>query len=142
MIVVDASLGAKWFLNERDSDRARSFLREHSGQICGPDMLAIEVSRALVAAANARRIGKDTARAAMSIWLESVDSEALILYPTTSMLIQRSVDIALDIGHPLADCLYLALAIDLDCDLATCDAKFQAKAAAAHSRVKLLADFN
>lgn len=142
MIVVDASLAAKWFLNEADSARAISFLRERKGQVHGPDMLGVEVSRAMVAAANARRVDAGFARAAIALWLESLDSGAVILHPMTSTLIRRSVDIALDLGHPLADCLYLALAIDRDCDLATCDAKFQAKAAPLYPCVKLLADFS
>ena len=104
--------------------------------------MAIEVSRALVAAANARRIDISTARAAIAIWLESIANEAVTLHPSDPRLIQRGVDIALDLGHPLADCIYLALAIELDCDLATCDAKFQAKATSLYPRVKLLSDFS
>lgn len=42
MIVVDASLATKWFLNEADSDRARRFLNDKQGQLCGPDVLAID----------------------------------------------------------------------------------------------------
>lgn len=142
MIVVDASLSAKWFLHEAESKRALVFLDDRKGQINGPDFLAIEVSRALVAAANARRIDASMARAAISIWLESITNAALILHPSDPRLIKHGVDIALELGHPLADCLYLALAIELDCDLATCDAKFQAKATSLYPRVKLLSDFN
>lgn len=142
MIVVDASLAAKWFLNEEDSGRARGLFRHHTGQLCGPDLLAIEVSSALVAATNARRMQALGAIAMITFWLDSVSVEALTLHPVTSRLIKRGVDIGIEIGHPLADCIYLALAIDLGCDLVTCDAKFHMKAASAHPRVKLLADFS
>jgi predicted nucleic acid-binding protein len=57
-------------------------------------------------------------------------------------LVAEAAGIALRLGHPLADCLYLALAIELDCDLATCDAKFQARASSAYPRVQLLSEFN
>ena len=103
-----------------------------------PRSAAIEVSRALVAAANARRVDAHAVRAVIAIWLESVTVEALTL---DSRLIRRGADVAFEIGHPLADCRYLALAIECDCDLATCDAKFHAKAAPVYPRVKLLSDF-
>lgn len=142
MIVVDASLATKWFLNELDSEQSRNFLNRMRGQLCGPDVLALEVSRALVAAANGRRVDARDVRSAIDLWLRKVSVEALTLYPVARDMIQRSADIALQLGHPLTDCVYLTLAIDLDCDLATCDAKFQAKASPIYPRVKLLAEFN
>ena len=142
MIVVDASLATKWFLDEVDSEQSRRFLNAQRGQLCGPDVLAIEVSRALVAAVNARRVDALAMRSAIHVWLQKVSLAALTLHPLQTRLIQHGVDVALQLGHPLTDCLYLALAIDLDCDLATCDAKFQARAAPLHPRVKLLSDFN
>lgn len=142
MIVVDASLATKWFLNEADSELARAFLHERRGRLCGPDVLSIEVSRALVAASNARRVDAGSMRKTIGVWLERVTVRALTLYPTNVRLIGRGVDIALDLGHPLIDCLYLALALELGCDLATCDAKFRDKAVELYPQVRLLADFN
>ncbi len=142
MIVVDASLATKWFLNEADSEPARRILNSKVGQLHGPDVLTVEVSRALVAAVNARRVTVAHFRGMIAKWLNSVTVDALDLHRLDSHLIKHGVDIALNLGHPLADCIYLALAIDLDCDLATCDAKFQAKAVSVYPRVKLLAEFN
>ena len=142
MIVVDASLAAKWFLNEADSGPARSFLKARRGTLTGPDVLALEVSRALVAAANARRLATDAARAAIATWLESIESSVVTLHRVDPDLLRRGVDLALNLGHPLSDCLYLALAIDLDCDLVTCDAKFRDRAATLYPRIRLLAELS
>ena len=81
-------------------------------------------------------------RATIDIWLGTVMVDGILLYPLDTELMKSGVDIALELGHPLTDCLYLALAIDLDCELATCDVKFRAKAAPIYPRIKLLADFN
>jgi predicted nucleic acid-binding protein len=44
--------------------------------------------------------------------------------PTTSLL-RQGLDLAMTLGHPVYDCLFLALAIDRDCRLLTSDEKFQ-----------------
>ena len=44
------------------------------------------------------------------------------------------------LGHPVRDCVYLALAMEFGGELATCDAKFSAKAQTIYPKVKLLAD--
>lgn len=139
MIVVDASLAVKWLVREPDSDRADRLFDAQAGELCGPDLLVIEVSRALVAAANARRIAPTAARNALTAWFDRLDG-AIILHPCDSRLIDRATTLALDLGHPLADCVYLVLAIDLGVDLVTCDARFHARAASQFSMIKLLAD--
>jgi predicted nucleic acid-binding protein len=48
--------------------------------------------------------------------------------------------LAQTLGHTLKDCLYLALARELDCDFLTCDARFVAKAALLSPRARLLED--
>ena len=68
--------------------------------------------------------------------------ETVRSYRLSVELVNDAASIAMTIGHPLADCIYLALAVELDCALATCDAKFQTKAIGHFSQVKLLGDFN
>lgn len=142
MIVVDASLATKWFVAEADSDRAVAFLRDHEVALCGPDILLTEVCQALVAAANSQRMTGSAVRAAIDVWLDKLESHDLPLHATGWSRARRGTDIALDLGHPLADCLYLALAIDLDCDLVTCDAKFRDKAMPRYPRIRLLAEIS
>ncbi len=138
MIIVDASVAVKWFIDELDSDLALDFLDRFDAEVAGPDFLAIEVSRALVAAVNARRIDADQGRTALREWLAAIAEQRIALLPVDVGIIDRGVEIALDLGHPLSDCLYLALAVDHDVDLVTCDARFHTRAAAFHPRVRLL----
>lgn len=46
--------------------------------------------------------------------------------------------LAIQLGHPLKDCLYLALARELGCALATCDVRFRNRALEAYPDIKLL----
>lgn len=45
------------------------------------------------------------------------------------------------LGHPVKDCLYLALAMELRCDVATRDAKFIARARKIYPAVRHLSDY-
>ena len=142
MIVVDASLATKWLVEEADHDRALQFLSLFRTEIAAPDLLLSEVSSAIVRRANARDFTTSDAVERIAEWALLWGRGPIAKYRLTAHLIAEAAQIALGLGHPLADCIYLALAIDLDCDLATCDAKFQAKALAAYPRVKLLAAFS
>jgi predicted nucleic acid-binding protein len=51
------------------------------------------------------------------------------------------VELALSIGHPLKDCLYLALAIELGCELATCDRPLVDNAQSIYPKLRHLRDF-
>lgn len=136
--VVDASLAFKWVLVEADSDRARAFYVQNADQMHAPDLVLSEVCHSLVRRVNERVWTASAADAATSVFLEQVDA-ALLLHRVTPSLIAQAVDVAIDLGHPLKDCVYLALADQLGCPLATCDAKFHARVGDP-DRVKLLAE--
>lgn len=78
------------------------------------------------------------ADAVMRTFLGQVDT-ALLLHRVTPALIAQATVIAIGLSHPLKDCVYLALADQLGCPLATSDAKFHARVADL-KRVKLLAE--
>jgi predicted nucleic acid-binding protein len=129
MIVVDASLGVKWFLDEAGSDEAIAVLVEHRSEIIAPDLFGVEVAAALVREINAKR--DDNARYGWELarLLALFESEAVMLHRVPPKLVAYAADFAVEIGHPLKDCIYLALAIAQGCELFTCDARFAAKAA-------------
>lgn len=137
MIVVDASVAVKWLLAEADSEAAFALLAEHGNAVAAPDLLLIEVARALIAAANSRRIDRARCEAALDEWLAIAGG--FDLHRSGPQTIATASRIALDLGHPLADCLYLALAVERGCDLVTADAKFTARARVTHDRITLLA---
>ncbi len=142
MIVVDASLAAKWFIPETDSDAALDFLSRSHGLLASPDLLLSEVAGAIVRRANMRLVTSEQAAAALESWRAEWDDGVVAAYRLTAGMIAQAGHIALKIGHPLSDCIYLALALDLGCELVTSDAKFRDKVLPVSNRVKLLADYN
>ena len=101
-----------------------------------------EVSSAIVRRANAREMSRNDASGRLAEWIALWGRGPFAKYRLTAELVGEASQIALALGHPLADCPYPALAIELHCELATCDAKFQMRAAPLYPRVKLLADFS
>lgn len=138
MIVVDASLGVKWFLDEAGSQEAVEILIEYRRQILAPDLFGIEVTAALVREINAQRDEDARYGWELARLMALFDSEAVELRRVSTSQIVTAAEMAIEIGHPLKDCIYLALAADLGCDLYTSDAKFAAKAARLGQSIKLI----
>lgn len=141
MIVVDASLAAKWVLWEADSPAALTFLTTHRGDIAGPDLLFMEVSSAIVRRGNINKaLGPDALRA-LEKWTRSWGGQVVKSHRATAPRLLASGRLALDLGCQIYDCVYLALAVEMDSDLATCDAQFAARAVTVWPRVRLLAEY-
>lgn len=142
MIVVDASLGAKWMVVERDSPEALRFLLDPEHELCSPDLFFTEVAAVIVRKGNENKDWIDDAREALDKWTIAWSDHLVATFRVTQRRLHRAGQLALQLGHPLADCIYLALAIELDCDLATCDAKFAKKAMRLWPRVRLLESYS
>uniref|UniRef100_UPI0035CA54D7 type II toxin-antitoxin system VapC family toxin n=1 Tax=uncultured Sphingomonas sp. TaxID=158754 RepID=UPI0035CA54D7 len=141
MIVFDASAAVKLLFDESDSSFVRAWFRNIDEDLTAPDLLNVEVTQAVVRRVNARYVTKPHARATLREWGGFLNVGAITLRPLSVALVGAAAELAMNLGHPLADCVYLAAALDLGCDLATCDAKFHARAAPYRSRIRLLADF-
>jgi predicted nucleic acid-binding protein len=102
--VVDASVAVKWVVAESETADALAFLqRERPRGLVAPDLLVAEVSN--VAWKKARLGEIDRLQA-----LEAARRIGLTMtrfYPSR-FLNQRALEIAMEIDHPLYDCLYLA----------------------------------
>lgn len=142
MIVVDASAVAKLLIEESDSHLVKDWFVNEADDLAAPDLLAIEVAQAIVRRANMRQMPVSNACRALADWKAFLDGGAISLRRSRVADVAAAGELALTLGHPVKDCLYLALAIARDCDLATCDAKFHVKAAPAYPRVRLLAEFS
>ena len=138
MIVIDASLAVKWFLEEPESDAARQKLADNLGQITVPDLFVIEVTAALVRNANIHKRTYPAMRAHIADFAALLAGNELQQVRPTPPQVAKAATLALDLGHPLKDCIYLALAVELGCDLVTCDARFAAKAKGVWDRVRVL----
>lgn len=137
MIVVDASLAVKWFLPEPGAEAAAALLLEQD-EIAGPDMLAVEVHATLVRGANMVKSNRVEAETAIRRFQAMIESGEVTLIRSLPKQIERASNLAIGLGHPLKDCIYLALAMEMECNLITCDAKFAARAKGVWDRVRVL----
>ena len=140
MIVVDASLVVKLFREEPHSELAERIYAEHRGEIAAPDLLAIEVAAALVRNANMVKPSRPFVETALAEFDRVLRDATIALHRLGAQQLGVAAQHALDLGHPLKDCIYLALAVELGCDLVTCDARFAAKAKGVWDRVRVLGE--
>lgn len=138
MIVVDASLGVKWFLDEAGSDQATDVLVANRRQIAVPDLFAIEVASALVRECNIHKEESSHYSWALARLFALLEGGAVDQQQTGHNDLSAAVNIATDIGHPLKDCVYLVLAMNLDCELFTSDRRFANKASEVWSRIQVI----
>lgn len=141
IVVVDASLAAKWMLWEAHSRDALRFLLHRGRELCGPDTLFTEVAGAIVKRANERKEIAQDALEALRKWMIAWSEHVVSPRRVTQRRLYEAGKLAITLGHPLKDCIYLGLAMELSCDLATCDRKLHAKAAPLYPGVKLLEEF-
>lgn len=139
MIVVDASLIVRTISWEEGSAAALDFVDSYPDELVAPDLVLSEVGSAIVRRANMGEMPAEAAEHALSAWAKAVREGLLSLHPMTPGDMERAARLAITLGHPIADCFYLALAMDLDCGLATCDAKFAAKARSVYPAITVLA---
>ena len=69
--------------------------------------------------------------------LGRIASEAVALTPVTPELTRAAAVLAMDLGHPIKDCVYLALADHVGVPLITSDVKFFERVSDS-ARVRLL----
>lgn len=114
-LVVDAGVVARLFFEEEGSDAAARAVQSAS-ELAAPDLIWAEFGNV---AWNLHTRGLLTAEQALT-----AVKEALRL-PIDSVpiadLLERAVELSLTVGRTVYDCLYVALAIDLDCPFITCD---------------------
>ncbi len=140
MIVIDACVAVKWFLKEADSDKASLLFELHSGQIAVPELFAVEVLAALVRNGNIHKPAIPEMRESAFAFAGILAGSMLEIIPATPGMLLAATEQAFDIGHPLKDCLYLALAMELGCPLVTTDAKFAGKARDVYTDVQVLGE--
>ena len=138
LVVVDASVAAKWFLPEdREAlvSEALALLDEYDREevrFVVPDLFYVETASAIWKAVRVGRV------------LRAFGDQALVLltqrkFPTVPSLklLDKAFQIATDRGRTVYDCLYVALAVQADAQLITADERL-ANSIAAHFPVKWL----
>jgi predicted nucleic acid-binding protein len=118
-VVLDANVSVKWYIAEQDSDLAQKLL-ESEFLFLAPDIFLVEVVGALIRQHREyRQISKEDLLSAtedlLRIGIETISS---------AILLGRAVEISLAVGHPIKDCLYLALAERWQTVVVSADNKF------------------
>lgn len=102
--VVDASVAVKWVIPEVLSAEADR-VRDGDDAVLAPDLLLVEVANALWKKTAAKEISPREADTAFDLLRRS----GIDLRPTAPLL-PRALEVARSLGHPVYDCVYLALA--------------------------------
>jgi predicted nucleic acid-binding protein len=133
--VVDASVAIKWVVEEEGSDRARLLA---SAKLEAPDLLPIECANILWRKVRLGDLRGEEAAERLALLLRS---------PVTLIgsreLLDAALRLSLDLGHPVYDCVYLALAIRDGMPLLTADrrlANTAGKRKKVASHIRLLAE--
>lgn len=137
MIVLDASVAVKWFIREISSDLADGLL-VGAQPLFAPDLLVIEVAAALVRKANMDTSNRRASEAGLASFGELLDHKIVQIEATQSADLMVAAQLALDLSHPLKDCIYLALAMKMGCDLLTSDLRFANKAQGTWPKLRVL----
>jgi predicted nucleic acid-binding protein len=135
-VVIDASVALKWVLVEPDSDLAVALLDQ---DLIAPAFWLIEAANALW------RRGQQGQITADQVTDRIVElRNAPVSSPVVDDDLLAAASLALELGHPIYDCLYLAMAIRENAVVVTADRRFRDAAdrsAARAGMVRLLSEF-
>ncbi len=129
-VVVDASIAFLWFANEPDRWGADQLL-ETDSPLLAPDLMAVEATNAWWKKHRRREMERADVEQAVTNLL------ALgIGWTPSAALLPSAARLAVELGHPVYDCLYLALAVSHAAPIATADERLQQAAKRIGVRVK------
>jgi len=121
-LAVDSSVAVKWFVQEPLRDEARKLIRGDN-PLCAPDLLFAEIANIGWRLVTRRDVSEDLA---LRMVTQVGDPFSTIV--SSSLLCERAFEIALTLGHPAYDCMYLACAEVADAVVVTADRRFHAAA--------------
>jgi predicted nucleic acid-binding protein len=132
-VVVDASVALKWVLDEAESEAALALRGE---DLIAPALWLAEAANALW---RRSRIGDISAQEASPRLSELLNAPVASL--AMEPYLDRALKLATQTGHPVYDCVYLALALYHDTHVVTADRRFVSAAGREGfaGRVRLLA---
>ena len=135
-LVVDASVAVKWLVVEPETEKAEALL-----EVCrlgkydpvAPELLVAEVGSVLCT-----RVRQGTMTAGQAEFqFDRFKRIRPILKPLLDLMGQ-ALKLALVHRHSIYDCLYVALALEAQCDLVSADAKLFRTFSPSYPNVKLL----
>src|ERR1700722_7462365 len=136
MIVLDASVAVKPYLEERGAEEATQLLAGPE-KLVAPELIRLEVAGALCRRVRNKELDPDDAETRCQHWLAELDKGLFGLTPDKDVMAE-AVALSTKLKHPLADCLYLAVAIRSHASLITADRTFHDRARTLYKQVSLL----
>lgn len=133
MIVVDASVAVKWFLKEEHSEESLAIL-ETDRKLHAPIIAECEVAGSFSRALRRGDIDTSEAQNCFERWMLSLRTNVVSISHDREDVIAGH-DLALKLEHPLADCIYLAMAKRIRATLVTADKPFFDKTKKKHDVV-------
>ncbi len=116
-MIIDASVAFKWVVEEPGSSEAIGWIGR--AELIAPALVHAEVGNALGKRVRRGEIVNDD-----EIGDRLADLAAYLRTFDETPLIPRALRLAIELRHPIYDCVYLALAEHLDDQLLTADGKF------------------
>lgn len=116
-LVIDASVAAKWFFSELYSDEAQLLLSPKF-VLFAPDFILVEVANVIWKKSHRQEIPSSKS------YIESLAhlSDILVLRPMSELVI-RAATLAVQLDHPVYDCMYLTCALEYGIPVVTADQK-------------------
>lgn len=132
--IIDSCVAVKWLVEEEHSDLAAAVLGE-PGRRLVPELLFAEVGNALWKRQRSGELDATAVAGALRALPQLVHEVVPILG-----VVERAAGIACGIGHPVYDCVYLALAEAHGAELVTADRKLvtRARLAGLGHRIRLI----
>ena len=118
-LTVDASIVVKWYVSERDSEQARLLLA-HRLERYAPNLLLTEYANTIWKKARRNEIVEP-----QTYFQELSEIRKVITIFSDADLIERASQIAVQIDHPVYDCLYVACAEATGSTLITADRRLR-----------------
>jgi predicted nucleic acid-binding protein len=117
--VVDASVAVKWLVTENYSQEAAALLTQGHALIA-PELMFVEVASALWSLRRRQILTAEEVHGALG------DLELAPVAVTVNLrqLVPAAARLALDLSHPIYDCVYLALSLQADFPVITADERF------------------
>jgi predicted nucleic acid-binding protein len=136
MTVGRCQCGGEVVLPERGAEAVRAMLWK-AEKLIAPALIRVEVAAAVTRKVRLGELQADEAEETCRLWVSGLRRGVVTLNRDEESL-DEAIDLALEIQHPLQDCLYLALARRVEGTLITADPKFAKRVAGVYSRVERL----
>ena len=120
-MILDTSVLYDVVVDGARSETARRFIRQ-AETLWSPDLIRIEMASALTRSVRRKEMSGEAAQAAYRVAVSLVPD-----VEDSTLLISRAFEMSLDLFHPCADCVFLALAEGRSVPLVTSDARFVRK---------------